>query len=128
MDDEEVMRNVVSDMLQTFGYTVIGIANGQEAVDYIASALESERLPAGMLFDLTVPGVMGGKEAIERIRKMGVCIPAFVASGYADDPVMKNPAAYGFNSSISKPFRLSELAEVLTKSEYPFSTQKESPS
>jgi FixJ family two-component response regulator len=68
-----------------------------------------------MIFDLTVPGAMGGKEAIQRIRKMGVNIPAFVSSGYADDPIIRNPAGYGFTASICKPFMRSELIEMLEK-------------
>jgi len=68
-----------------------------------------------MLFDLTVPGAMGGKEAIEQMRKMGVHIPAFVSSGYADDPIIRNPAEHGFTASICKPFMRSELMEMLEK-------------
>jgi len=70
-------------------------------------------LLAGMIFDLTVPGDMGGRAANEEIRKMDPGIPAFVASGYAEDPIMKNPAAYGFRASIAKPFRKGELVEML---------------
>ncbi len=35
---------------------------------------------------------MDGKEAVREVRKMGVKIPVFVASGYADDPIMAHPA------------------------------------
>ncbi len=115
MDDEPVMLEVITVMLQRIGYTVVGTTTGQEAVAYIAAALSGNSMPVGMLFDLTVPGAMGGKEAIARIREMGVNIPAFVASGYADDPIMKNPADYGFTASISKPFQRSELIAMLEK-------------
>jgi CheY-like chemotaxis protein len=68
-----------------------------------------------MIFDLTVSGGMGGKAAIEEIRKTNTDIPAFVASGYADDPIMKKPAEHGFTASICKPFMKSELSEMLNK-------------
>jgi CheY-like chemotaxis protein len=70
-----------------------------------------------MLFDLTIPGGMGGKEAIGEIRKMDACakIPVFVTSGYAEDPIMANPTEYGFTASICKPFRKSDLSEMLNK-------------
>jgi CheY-like chemotaxis protein len=42
-------------------------------------------------------------------------IPVFVASGYAEDPIMKNPVEHGFVASIGKPFRLSELSELLNE-------------
>ncbi len=113
MDDEEVIREILKTLLQSFGYTVVCTQNGQEAVDYVANTLKNDQTFKGMLFDLTVPGAMGGKEAIDLIRKMDVNVPAFVASGYSDDPIIKNPADYGFTGSISKPFMRSELIELL---------------
>jgi CheY-like chemotaxis protein len=113
MDDEEVMQETISQMLKSFGYTVKCTADGQSAVDFFASETKANRPVTGMIFDLTVPGGMGGKEAIEKIRKLNTDIPAFVASGYAVDPIMKNPSEHGFTASICKPFRKSELSEML---------------
>ena len=115
MDDEEVMRDTVGDMLATLGYSVVSKENGEDAIDFIASETKANRKIAGMIFDLTVPGGMGGKAAIEEIRKVNKDIPAFVASGYADDPVMKKPTEHGFTASICKPFRRVELSEMLNK-------------
>jgi CheY-like chemotaxis protein len=113
MDDEEVLRETISDMLSALGYTVVCKENGKDAVDYVVAELKADRAISAMIFDLTVPGGMGGKAAIEEIRKVNNEIPAFVASGYADDPIMKNPAEYGFTASICKPFRRAELMEML---------------
>jgi len=115
MDDEEVMRDAIGEMLEDLGYSVIRKENGREAIDFFASETKANRNIAGMIFDLTVPGGMGGKAAIEEIRKTNTAIPAFVASGYADDPVMKKPAEHGFTASICKPFRKVELSEMLNK-------------
>ncbi|MBL8025079.1 MAG: PAS domain S-box protein [Fibrobacteres bacterium] len=115
MDDEEVMRDIIGDMLVSLGYTVISKENGKEAVEFLLTETNANRTITGLIFDLTVPGGMGGKAAIEEIRKTNKSIPAFVASGYADDPVMKNPTEYGFMASICKPFRKSELSEMLNK-------------
>lgn len=115
MDDEEVMRETISEMLSALGYTVVCKENGKDAVDYVASELKAGRVLSGMVFDLTVPGGMGGKDAVSEIRKLNNQIPVFVASGYADDPVMKTPEEYGFTASICKPFRRIELIEMLEK-------------
>jgi len=115
MDDEEALRDIIGGMLETFGYTVIGKENGKDAVDFFLSETKANRKFVGMIFDLTVPGAMGGKDAIQEIRKIDREIPVFVASGYADDPVMKNPSEYGFTASICKPFRTSELVEMLER-------------
>jgi len=58
---------------------------------------------------------MGGVDTVANIRKTDRDVPVFVASGYAEDPVMKSPANYGFTASICKPFRISELSEMLNK-------------
>jgi CheY-like chemotaxis protein len=115
MDDEEVMRDTIGNMLVTLGYYVVSKENGKDAIEYFTSETDANRKITGMLFDLTVPGGMGGKAAMEEIRKLNKDIPAFVASGYADDPVMKKPVEHGFTASICKPFRKSELSEMLNK-------------
>jgi FixJ family two-component response regulator len=47
------------------------------------------------------------------MRKLDKELPVFVVSGYADDPVMRNPGAYGFTGSIAKPFTVAELSDML---------------
>ncbi len=121
MDDEEVIRESLRGMLSAMGYDVVCVKNGQEAVAYIEEALKTDQLPVFLLFDLTIPGGMGAKEALEKIRLLCAAIPghpnlpAFVSSGYAEDPVMRNPADYGFRVSLPKPFRRQELMELLQK-------------
>jgi len=114
MDDEEVVRDTLKCMLNRLGYNAVCKENGNDAIEFLAAETDENRKFAGMIFDLTVPGGMGGKEAVAEIRKLDAALPVFVASGYADDPVMKNPVDYGFMASICKPFRMSELAEMLS--------------
>lgn len=115
MDDEEVMRAILSTMLESAGYSVTSTTNGQDAVNFANQCQKEGKIIEGMLFDLTVPGGLGGKVAIEQIRAMGITTPAFVASGYADDPIIINPREYGFTDSICKPFMKAELIEMLEK-------------
>ncbi|MBN2527162.1 MAG: PAS domain S-box protein [Deltaproteobacteria bacterium] len=115
MDDEEAMRDILKQMLESFGYSAVCAGNGKDAIAFLNAELEAKRPVAGMIFDLTVPGGMGGMEAIAELRKIDAKTPAFVASGYADGTVMKNPVEYGFTASIGKPFRKKELIEMLEK-------------
>ena len=102
-------------MLELFGYSVVCRMNGKEAIDFVTSEANAKREITGMIFDLTIPGGMGGKEAIGEIRKIDPITPVFVTSGYAEDPIMANPVEYGFTASICKPFRKTELSELLSK-------------
>ena len=115
MDDEEILLDIVSDMLKSMGYTVLCKNDGKEALDFFVLESKSNRRITALILDLTVPGGMGGKRVVEEIRKIDATIPVFVASGYVDDPIMQNPRAFGFTASICKPFRKTELAEMLEK-------------
>jgi PAS domain S-box-containing protein len=114
MDDEEVMRDTIGNMLKTLGYTVKCTSNGHETLKLLEND-NTNRLIIGLVLDLTIPGSMGGKEAVSEIRKLNSNIPVFVTSGYADDPVMQNPSKYGFTASICKPFMKIEFVNMLSK-------------
>jgi CheY-like chemotaxis protein len=115
MDDEEIITDTVRQMLESMGYTVVCKNDGKEALDFYINETRDERQCTAMIFDLTVPGGMGGIEAVKEVRKFDKEIPVFVISGYADDPALKDPANYGFTASISKPFTMEELSEMLEK-------------
>ena len=115
MDDEPSIRDIIKKMLESFGYEVVLKKNGKDAIEFFAKEMKANRNLAGMIFDLTIPGGMGGKEAIGEIRKICPNTPAFVASGYSADPIMADPEKYGFNASIRKPFMKAELSEMLEK-------------
>jgi CheY-like chemotaxis protein len=101
-------------MLESLGYAAECKKDGREAIDFYIQETEAGRHLSGMILDLTIPGGMGGKEAVAEIRKLDRELPVFVASGYADDSVMKNPAEYGFTASLPKPFTIIELSEMLS--------------
>jgi PAS domain S-box-containing protein len=115
MDDQIGLRETFRLILESMGYTVICVNNGIDAVEIFMRETGSGRVISGMIFDLTIPGGMGGKEAVAKIRRLDPEIPVFAASGYSDDPVMTNPAEYGFSASICKPFAITELAEMLER-------------
>jgi nitrogen-specific signal transduction histidine kinase/ActR/RegA family two-component response regulator len=112
MDDEEIILNILNDMLSEFGYDVVVVKDGMSAVNYYTNEKKQNHDIAAMVFDLTVPGGMGGIEAVAEIRKTDKAVPVFVASGYSEDPAMANPEEFGFTASIRKPFQINELSEM----------------
>ncbi len=118
VDDEEVVRDTLRQTLESLGYAVVCKADGKEAVEYYNNEIGNGQLTA-MIFDLTIPGGMGGLEIITQMRKSNngalPKIPLFVVSGYADNLVMKNPVEYGFTASLTKPFTIAELSDMLNK-------------
>jgi CheY-like chemotaxis protein len=65
--------------------------------------------------DLTVPGGMGGREAIKRLLEIDPEIKAIVSSGYSNDPVISEYKKYGFSGVVAKPFKIQELVDVLNR-------------
>lgn len=110
MDDEDFIRDVLSKMLEAMGYTVASASNGKEALQMFFEARDSSQPFKAAIFDLTVPGGMGGKEAIAELRRKDSSTVVIVSSGYSEDPVMSNPSAFGFTDSISKPYKESDVA------------------
>ena len=113
VDDEEAIRTTVRRMVEALGYTVVCRKEGKEAIDLYVEEAKAGRRFAAMILDLTIRGGMGGKETVAEIRKLDKDLPVFVASGYANDPVMRNPRQYGFTGSIGKPFTIAELSDML---------------
>jgi PAS domain S-box-containing protein len=113
MDDEPVVRQVVSRILTTLGYEVRAVADGAAAVDLFREALAARQPFDAVILDLTVPGGMGGAEAIGRLRALDPDVRAIVSSGYSSDPVMSHFRDFGFASVIAKPFQAADLSRVL---------------
>ncbi len=113
MDDEEKVREVLGIMLQNFGYEVDYAADGDEAVKLYAASSQAGQPFSAVIFDLTVPGGMGGQEALRQILDRDPEVKALVSSGYSDDPIMANFKKYGFKAVIAKPYKITELSKAL---------------
>jgi len=112
MDDEEIVRKAIGRMLKDRGSEVVFAEDGEEAVQIFKEAKNSSQPFDAMILDLTIPGGMGGKETVKKIREMDSNVKIIVASGYSNDPVMANYEKYGFNGVIVKPFDNEELIRV----------------
>lgn len=115
MDDDEAIRSVMRSMLERLGYEVFPTSDGTMATAAFAESVSAGRAISAVILDLTVPGNLGGKEALKMIRELDPKMPIFVASGYADDPTMADPAASGFADKIDKPFTISDLDGLLAR-------------
>jgi PAS domain S-box-containing protein len=113
MDDEEMVREVVGQMLGHLGYEAGFARDGAEALDLYEKARQSGRPFDAVIMDLTIPGGMGGKEAVRKLLEMDPSARVIVSSGYSSDPVMAAFSRHGFRGAVGKPFQLRELSEVL---------------
>jgi PAS domain S-box-containing protein len=113
MDDEKTIRTLVRQMLHRLGYEVVLTEEGEEAVQAYRDRLASRSGFDLVILDLTVPGGMGGREALARLRELDPHVVAVVSSGYATDPIMADFERHGFSAAMVKPYSLRELRETL---------------
>jgi len=113
MDDDAAVRQVAGKILGHMGYEVDFAVDGADAIEKYRAALSAGRAFDLVIMDLTIPGGMGGEEALQALRKIEPQTVAIVSSGYADDPIMTRYKEYGFSGVIKKPYRVSTFSQVL---------------
>ncbi|HTB72255.1 MAG TPA: response regulator [Polyangiaceae bacterium] len=103
-EDDIGLRDVVAEILQSSGYEVVSADDGQQAIDYLASA---EEIPDAVLLDLMMP-VVNGWDCLRVMRSDDrLCgIPIVVMSEVEQ-------GAAGADMFLRKPFRVDELLETI---------------
>ena len=111
VDDDESIRQIVSIFLTDEGYEVLGVANGQVALDII-----DQFRPDIILLDLRMP-VMDGWEFVRCYRAQpGPHAPiiAFVAALHAEE----ERDEIGATGLLAKPFDLEDLLAAVDSAKY----------
>ncbi|MGH7270863.1 MAG: response regulator [Polyangiaceae bacterium] len=101
VDDDDAIRDVVSEVLRDEGYDVACAANGEQAL----AALRRECPPDLMLLDLMMP-VMSGWELLEQLQEhAGMCTTKIV--------VVSAMASPGHWEHLAKPIDLGRLLDTV---------------
>ena len=113
MDDEEIIRDVLNEILATLGYSVEFAYDGKGAVELYSAAMVAGAPFDLVVMDLTIPGGMGGMEAVKRVLKIDPKAKVIVSSGYSGDPIIANFRDYGFCGAVTKPYRIADVSRVV---------------
>jgi len=115
VEDDDDIREAVSDGLRSQGYEVVTAANGLIARDWLRSA---GVLPDVILLDLMMPVMDGWHFRSEQLRDGTLAaIPVIILSGAGD--VGKEAAALGAAGYVTKPFNIESLLGIVQQSCHP---------
>ncbi|HXV65277.1 MAG TPA: ATP-binding protein [Vicinamibacteria bacterium] len=109
VDDEEVLRDLGKDILETHGYRVHVVSSGEEAVDFIQRAKESVAL---VVLDLVMPGIDGG-ETYRRLRHLDAGLPVLLSSGLTAEKSVEEILSDRATAFLEKPYGQTELARAV---------------
>ena len=106
IDDEEMILEVGSGLLQELGYTVVTALSGPEALE-IYTTRQSEI--AIVVMDMIMPG-MGGGETFDRLKEINPAVKVLLSSGYSINGQASHIMERGCDGFIQKPFTMQQLS------------------
>lgn len=115
VDDDEAILKTTGKMLDKMGFDVDFATDGSEAINKYKNRSSLNKKYDIVIFDLTIPGGMGGKEAVDILYKVDPDIKAIVSSGYSNDDVMANYRKYHFIDRLPKPYTFDNLKEAILR-------------
>ena len=108
VEDEEMLRGIVSRVLETRGFTVLSTGDAQEA-------LRESRFHHGeiqlLLTDLVMPGGMGGRELAEILETERPKMPILFMSGFGDSEFPEKDPQKPNRCFLRKPFDADTLVQ-----------------
>ena len=115
LEDEEIVLKAALRMLKELGYECEATSDGKNTLRRYREEAAAGNPFAAVIMDLTIPGGMGGVEAVKQLRREFPEAKVLVSSGYSDEAVMADYRSYGFDAMLPKPYRYEDLAATLTK-------------
>lgn len=107
IDDEVVVRRVVTDYLEGKGYSVASVDSGESALEWLR-----ENEPGVILLDIFMPGV-NGLEVLRALKKDRPKAQVLVISGFADEELERKVKALGAVDCLRKPFDFATLHTIV---------------
>ncbi len=109
VDDEDMIWDVISAMLQDLGYRVILAENGREAVEIYQNNPGEIDL---VLLDMIMP-MMSGTEAFFLLKKMDAGVTVLLSSGYVSEDEVQEVLHAGAAGFLRKPYHMADLARKI---------------
>jgi len=115
LDDEKNIHALLHRVFSRIGIQMESCYDGKDVLQKLRIA--AQEVPFDLIFmDLTIPGGMGGRDAVKLVRNAYQdSVKIIVMSGYSNDPIIANFHDYGFDDFLEKPFTIDTLQALLEK-------------
>jgi two-component system, cell cycle sensor histidine kinase and response regulator CckA len=100
VDDEEVVRGLLTGVLVSEGITVLQASDGAEALSIFEPRASSIDL---VILDMIMPG-MKGEEVLRRLRKISPHVKVIISSGFMSEEQRDKLQEYGVDGFLDKPY------------------------
>jgi excisionase family DNA binding protein len=107
VDDDPGIRQLMEDAIEGQGYKVVAVDSGEKAME----ELDKQRFDL-IFLDLVLPQ-LSGVEVLRNIKERNSKTLVAVITGHGEDPVAMEAMELGPMFFIRKPFKMSEITEVL---------------
>lgn len=111
VDDEEIVRSVVKQILERLHYVVLTAVDRREVLDVFQRELEKM---AFVLLDMSIP-YTDGEKTLRDIRRMGADIPVILSSGYKKRDVLESLGDCSPDGFVEKPYDIATLAKEIER-------------
>lgn len=109
VDDEDLLRTVGRELLEELGYRVYLADNGEQAL----SVYEAEREHISLVIMDVIMPVMGGKEALQRLKSINPDVRVLMSSGFHQDQPNESFVSLGAKGFIQKPYGKQDLSRAV---------------
>ena len=110
-DDEPIVRNLISKMVESLGCKVVACSNGVEALKYYRESWQEIDL---VILDMIMPK-KSGKDTYLEMCSINKNIRAIIISGYSFDGVAQSLIDAGIRGFLQKPFSKTELSQKISE-------------
>ena len=117
LEDDLSVAKIITKFLNVLHYRCILCHDGKDVIEIVRYYARIKHPFDLGLFDLIIPGGMGGIETLEHIHAFLPEFHAIAMSGNLDDPCMNCPQSYGFLRQLFKPFSLSAFQTTIKQYE-----------
>ncbi|MBI1181674.1 MAG: PAS domain S-box protein [Alphaproteobacteria bacterium] len=105
VEDDDMVRGHVQTQLVSFGYEVVAVANGIEALEVLRRGVEFDLL----FTDIIMPRGMNGRELATEARRLRPRLPVLFTSGYTENAVIHHGRLDPGVHLLNKPYRRDQL-------------------